>query len=1148
MVRHLRRLLGMAAVLALVPAWAGAQEAATITGTVRSDAGSPLQLATVFVEGLGIGTTTRENGEYTLTVPAARVQGQQVTLSVRLIGYRPRTAQITLRPGAITQDFTMSANPLQLGEVIITGAGTVTTREKLGNVINSVDSMAITRSNETNIVSALAAKAPNVEVKTQSGEPGASSSIRIRGAKSIQGTGQPLFVVDGMPLDNSTNTTEAFTAIVPPTQGTVSPNRASDINPNDIESIEILKGAAASAIYGARAAEGVVLITTKSGRAGPTRYSLRSNISFDKVDKNVPLQRTYGHGSGSAISASADLCYLLGDEGIDCVPGGASWGPRLDEATYKAAISSFFTGPAATTPALCVPGTDECGAPGAPTAALVDRAFAALYPSGLQTYDHFGELFRTGSTIDNTLSASGGNDRTTFFLSAGRTDQKGIFVGPNNWYDKSSARLKATHRLLEKLTIGGNASYTDARGSYIQKGSNLAGVFLGGLRTAPNFDSRQYLDAVTGLHRAYRYPRPSTQSFNTGRVYDNPFFVLNEYENTSELNRIVGNTNIDYIPFDWLTVKHTFGVDYYTDVRLEGFPLTSSGGLTAGVGEVLRVDIVNYALDHNLTATASYTYNENLGGSLTIGQNLNSEKVRGNSVWGTTLIAPRPFALQNTVDWIPQETRSLVHREGYFAQATADLYDQVYLTAAVRNDGFSTFGASTRRHWFPKVSAAWTFTSLLYPENEGTGILSFGKVRAAWGETGREPIVYQTITAFQTGSNTTTWGEFLNYTQQGVGGLVTGFRKGNTALKPERTEEYELGFDLGLFDQRADLSFTYYDGTSTDVILSRPVPYSTGFRSILDNAAEITNQGVEISLNMRPVTNENLAWDVGLQWSRNDNLVTDLAGAEFVSRSPGTFTGNIASMTKGYPAGVFRGGDFVRCGRGLTVSSVDIDNTAGHCQGAPAGAIYLAADGRPRNDGTDRVIGDPNPDWMGSVRSSLTFLKRWQLSGLLDIREGGQTWNGTKGALYNFGTHKDTEVRGSSVLIREYLPEAKSNLKGSKFAGPGVDVETVLNQNWFQTIGNSFSGPDQQDFEDASFVKLRELSLSYTADQPWVRNRLGLTSIDVRVSGRNLKTWTDYTGVDPETNLSGAEVFATGVDYFNNPASRSFVLSFGLNR
>jgi TonB-linked SusC/RagA family outer membrane protein len=1151
MVRQLRRLLGVAAALAVLPSLGSAQDAATITGTVRSDAGTPLQLATVFVEGLGIGTTTRENGEYTLSVPAARVQGQTVTLSARLIGYRPRTAQVVLRPGAITQDFTLSANPLQLGEVVITGAGTATTREKLGSVINSVDSTIITRANEYNVVTALAGKAPNVEVRTQSGEPGSSSSIRIRGAKSIQGTGQPLFVVDGMPMDNSTNSTEFIAGLVSGTSGTVSSNRASDINPQDIESIEILKGAAAAAIYGARAAEGVVLITTKSGRAGPTQYSLRSNFSWDFVDHNVPLQRTFGHGTAGDITGSADACYLIGDAGVGCNATGTSWGPRLTEAEYKAAISRRFTGAAADVPQLCIPnatGTgQECGVDGAPSAALIDRAFAYLYPNGIQTFDQFDVLFRTGHTIDNTLTASGGNDRTTFFISAGRTDQQGFFVGPNNFYDKTTARLKASHRLLEKLTIGGNAAYTDARGGFTQKGSNTSGVFLGGLRSPPNFDNRVYIDSSTGLHRAYRFPRPGPADVKTSRTYDNPFFVLNEHENRQELSRIIGNTTIDYVPFEWLTVKHTFGVDYFADWRLEGLPYSSSGGQTGGLGEVLRADIINYALDHNLTATATYQYNENFAGSLTLGQNLNSERFRAASVSGTGLIAPQPFALQNSINWFPLETRSLIHREGYFAQATADLYEQLYITAAIRNDGFSTFGASERRHWFPKVSAAWTFTTLINPESEGSGLLSFGKLRAAWGETGREPIVYQTITAFQTGFNQSSWSELLNYTQQGVGGLVTGFRQGNTALRPERTSEYEIGFDVGLFDQRADLSVTYYDGTSTDVILSRPLPFSTGFRSILDNAAEIENQGVEVSLNLRPFTREDMAWDIGLNWSRNDNLVTDLAGAEYVERAFGTFTGNIATMSKGYPAGVFRGGDYARCGRGLTINSINIDQTANHCLGAPAGAVYLGANGRPFNDPTERVIGDPNPDWMGSVRSSLTFLKRWQVSGLLDIREGGQTWNGTKGALYNFGTHKDTEVRNTTVYMREYLPRAKPNV-GSSFAGPGLNVQTVLDQGWFTSLGNSFAGPDQQDFEDASFIKLRELSLSYTADQPWVRNRLGLSSVDVRIAGRNLKTWTDYTGVDPETNLAGAEVFASGVDYFNNPASRSFILSFGLNR
>ncbi|HEY2026300.1 MAG TPA: TonB-dependent receptor plug domain-containing protein, partial [Gemmatimonadaceae bacterium] len=252
--------------LALLPALAAAQEA-RISGRVVNEAAAPLPGVSVGISGLGVGTITGVDGRYSFIVPPARVLGQAVTLRARLIGYTVATRSITLSPGSTTQDFTLVANALRLNEVVVTGAGTVTTREKLGNVINTVDSAMIRRSNETNVVSALSGKAPNVEVRTQSGEPGASASIRIRGYTTIQGTSQPLFVVDGTPIDNSTTVTTASTG------GTVSANRASDINPNDIESVEILKGSAAAAIYGARAANGVILITTKSGKPGQTRYS-----------------------------------------------------------------------------------------------------------------------------------------------------------------------------------------------------------------------------------------------------------------------------------------------------------------------------------------------------------------------------------------------------------------------------------------------------------------------------------------------------------------------------------------------------------------------------------------------------------------------------------------------------------------------------------------------------------------------------------------------------------------------------------------------------------------------------------------------------------------------------------------------------------
>jgi len=1065
--------LGITALLSFT-AWAGAQEGTTVQGRVTTEGGAPLPAVSVFVVDLNVGSLTRDDGTYSFAIPAARVQGQEVTLTARLIGYTAQSVRVTLRPGTITQDFAMVANPLRLGEVVVTGAGTLTTREKLPNVVNSVDSTLIQRSNESNIVQALAAKAPNVIVNQQSGEPGASSYMRIRGAKSISGTGQPLFVVDGVPIDNTTYATG------PSTGSTVAPNAASDINPADIESVEILKGSAAAAIYGARAAEGVVLITTKSGRVGPTRYSLRTTMQFDEASQGVPLQRRYGQGSGGV----AAVCGAPG-----CRLTSGSWGPEL--------------------------------APGTPT------------------FDHFDALFTSGFMADAVLTASGGSDRTTFFFSAGRMDHDGIIVGPNNNYVRNTVRLKASHRLLDRLTIGGNVAYVDAEGDFVQKGSNVSGLMLGALRSPPEFDNSQYIDPVTKLHRSYRFPQPRSSDTRNHRGYDNPFFVANEAANQLEKGRVYGSINADYNPLNWLTVRWALGGDYSGDWRLEALPLTSS---TYATGLLIRADIINYSIDHSLNAAASWTFTPNIAGTLTLGQNLNARRFRLNSTTGYDLIAPKPFALQNVTTWEPTETRSLIHTESYFAQAQVDLYDQLYLTAAIRNDGFSTFGASQRRHWFPKFGAAWTFTSLLGNESQ-QGILSFGKLRAAYGETGKEPGAYQTITALVAGGSFGGgWGDYLNASQGGLGGLFADNTLGNQSIKPERTKETELGIDLGLFDQRADLGVTYYDSKSEDVILSAPLPPSTGYGAILRNAARISNKGWEVSLNVRPITNANVAWEMGFQYAKNDGEVLDLLGAEFVDKSAGTFLGSYGSVTKGWPVGVIRGEDFVRCGRGLNIDGIDIDNTSGHCQGAPAGALYIGADGFPVYDVTDRVIADPNPDWTGSVRTALTLFRRWTVTGLLDIKEGGDIWNGTRGALLFFGTHKDTELRGTTQVF------GRNGFYEGTVAGPGAGQSVDIDQDWYQSnIGSGFTGPAAQFIEDGSYIKLREISVSYNLDQPFVRN-LGFSSIDLRLAGRNLKTWTDYTGIDPETNLGGAEVFVQGIDYFNNPQTRSYVFSIGLNR
>lgn len=1091
--RLLSRFIAVTAALVTTASVAAAQGGTTISGRVTNDAGAPLPGASVFLQGLSIGSQTNDQGNYTFVVAPARANGQTATLTARVIGYAAKSVSVTLTRGTnITRNFTLAANPLRLGEVVVTGAGTSTTRERLTTTINTVDSSSIRRATQPqNIVSALAAQAPNVQVRTQSGEPGASAYIQIRGASSVTGTNQPLFVVDGQPIDNSTISTNGADA------STVSTNRASDINPDDIQSIEILKGGAAAAIYGARAANGVVLITTKRGHAGATRYTLSSTEAFDHPEVPTLVQRQWSHGNNE----KASVC-----KGSNCRFGSASWGAKL--------------------------------APGTPT------------------YNHEDELFDTGLTADNDIQVSGGSDRTTFFASGGLNSQDGYFKGPNNKYNRASVRLKGTQQVGQKLNLGANISYVDDRGRYVQKGSNTSGVMLGALRTPPEYDNQPTYTA-SGAQRPYRYQNPGSPATlaNCGCYYDNPFFVLDNPGNRSELGRSISNVNADWNPLGWLNVKETLGADYWSDWRIEALPYTSASYPS---GQVTRRDLNNLQIDHNLIATATHSLGSNVDFTLTAGQNLNSRRYRDNYNLGTSLIAPSPLNLQNTLKQTDNEFRSLQHVQGYFGQAEADLFHQFVINVGLRNDAFSTFGKSNPRANYPKASAAWTFTNWLNGSNSpGTGILSYGKLHFAYGETGKEPPVYAAVNGYNYNSvGLGGYGDYLNSTFNGQGGVSSSYRLGNPNLRPERDRETEVGGDFAFFNSKIDLSAAYYDKRSSDVILAVPINASQfGATSRYDNAAAVKNQGLELTLNAHPIQRENVAWDIGVQYGRNHGVVTSLAGAQHIDYNEG-FTGAYGSSSIGFAPGVIRGSDFVRCGRGLTLD--DGTNVDAIC-GATANkqhALYLGADGLPIADPTDRVIADPSPKYTMSWTTNLKVFKKLTLSGLLDVRKGGNVWNGTKGVLNTIGTGVQTLDRSETngQFGKNFLTNVYPHV-----AGPGVGVVPFQTPHdwevWYSAfcgdctgLGGGFGPVSEQFVENGGFVKLRELSATLTLDQPWVRRVSGFSSADVRFAGRNLHTWTKYTGFDPEANLGGGEFLTQGLDYFINPQVRSFVVSISLNR
>lgn len=1101
----LRWLLAIAVAVAVAPVAVTAQQAATITGRVTDQAGNAVGAATVSIKTINVGTQTGADGTYSLVVPAARLGaataiGGTIPLTATRLGFASQTVNVRLQPGAaVTQNFQLGTDVLQLEGIVATGQGTQTTRERVTTAISTVTSQSIQQSKEVNVVSALAGKAPNVRVTASSGDPGAGTYIRIRDAASVVGGTQPLFVVDGTPIDNSSNATIGTTG------GTAVTNRAADLNPNDVAEVQVLKGAAATAIYGSRGANGVVLITTKSGQAGATRATFSSEVGYNQVTNTVPLQQQYGRGLTAQVDDPNDLTNLS-----PSFTG--SWGPPLADT--------------------------------------------------VTTYDHADELYKNALRLDNNLTLSGGNDRTTYYLGIGRTDNNGVIRG-NSDYTRNSVRLKGSQFFGSNIQITGNVAYAQTSADYIQQGSNTTGIQLGALRTPPEFNNLPYINPETGLQRSYRRPNPTSPNQSSG--YDNPFFTANVGRNTSEVGRTFGNVAIDYAPVNWLKLNYTLGADYSSDDRVNLLPKSSA---TAPTGQLIRANFINNLIDSNLTATLSGTLRGNTVGNLTFGQNLNQEEFRQNLI-NTQNLLVNTAETDFSVDRTPNEYKYKTRTDGYFATGDLTFNDQFTLTATGRYDGSSTFGGSGQRFFYPSVGASWVFSKL--PVFDNVGWLDFAKLRGSWGQAGRQPPVFSNATGYVVGTLTDGYISGINSIYANRQGIFRQGTQGNDRIKPEVKQEFEVGFDLALLRQRASLGVTYYNNTTSDVILDVPVPPSTGYNTQFKNAAKFTGSGWEMTLDGIPVQGQKFAWNINAQYARTRTCVKDLAGAEdtFLNGFTGSTVSLVSPEVTGscQPFGVFFGDDFVRFGRGTSQPQYDASGTPvvdaqGNpvmvnideaYAGQPKGALYIGPDGFPRTDDQQRVVGDPNPDWTGSLRNTFTFFDNLRITGLLDIKQGGQVWNGTKGALYYFGTHAATlpmHGAGQTVTFGEsYFPGYGENDYFPKaVGGPGVGQQVVLNWDTWGPggIGTGFTGPMSQFIEDGGFVKLRDVSLSYTVNQPFIK-RIGFNAIDLTVSGRNLYTWTNYTGIDPESNLT-AQSTGRGLDYFNNPQSRSFIFTVNLNR
>ena len=509
-------------------------------------------------------------------------------------------------------------------------------------------------------------------------------------------------MVDGLPIDNSTTPTSQFDGTgFAGQQGTSASNRAIDINPDDIESVEILKGAAAGSIYGARAGQGVILITTKKGRAGGTAYSLRSSFGFSDVHRFPELQRRYGLGDedGTTSVPTADPCVPSSDPSlVDCEGTSDSWGPAL--------------------------------------------------ASGTQTFDHAREAFVTGWNSDNTLTISGGNDRTTFFVSGGYAYDRGTFTGPNNHFQRISVRVNGSQQVVPSLKIGANVSYANTNGSFLQKGSNFSGMTLGSWRTAPEFDNLPFLDPITGLHRSYD-SQPVSHLVQRGPRLRQPLLHGQRAPESAIADRVFGNLDVGWNPLAWLKFNYTLGVDYSGDSRLQGQPQDlvehARPARPGGQGRHQQHPARPQPDRHRHLQAEPELWGHRHARAEPQYPQPPAARRRGERA----ARAYQPFTLTNTASQLPPvDNETKLRIAGYFGQATFDLWDQIFLKGGVRYDGASSFGRDTQHAWFPSASAAWQFT-----KSGGSlgGLLSYGKLRAAYGEVGTQPQPYLTAFTFLSG-------------------------------------------------------------------------------------------------------------------------------------------------------------------------------------------------------------------------------------------------------------------------------------------------------------------------------------------------------------------------------------------------------------
>jgi TonB-linked SusC/RagA family outer membrane protein len=1008
-----------------------------ITGKVTDEStGSPLIGATVLNVGTTKGTTTDFDGLYTIDAS----DGARLVFSY--IGYK--SVEIVLN-NQNTLDVALAEDDEQLSEVVVTALGMKKEKKALTYAVQTLQSNAIVESQQPNIVNSLQGKVAGVMINNSSGAPGAASVIMIRGGTSLSGNNQPLFIVDGIPIDNSA---PIGGGVGLSAQNVNSSNRGIDLNPEDIESITVLKGPAAAVLYGLRASEGAIIITTKRGQAGSFKINYSNAFSMDVVNKLPEFQTRFKQGIDGKANPDAR----------------GSWGPEF--------------------------GANET------------------------IYDNLGNFFVPANTQRHDISASGGGERSTFYLSASRFDQNGIV--PTTGFERTSFRLAGDSQVKKNLRVGGSVNYTNSLNRSTLGGSGVAetniigatggggGGTIRGLYNWPlNVDARNYLTADNKQLTLLGVT-------NDAAFVDNPYWSIYNNPNTSVVNRVISTVSLSYDPFTFLNVTYRAGTDFYN----EEFSSVRGAGTVIGgeeKGAITQVDRFNQITTSTLVATANKSIGSNFNTSLAIGHNLESARNNAVSWYGRNFIVPTFASINNVV-----QNQRVVSLGGFrrrivggFADFNADWKSIIFLNIRARNDWSSTLPINNRSFFYPSFSGAVVLTDLLNQIGLTSGessFLPFAKVRASWTRVGKDAPPHVLGNTF---FNTTN-----SFTAAPRGFIANVYAFGAPALRPEFTNSFETGIDMRLFKGKIGVDFTYYTMSSDDQILfTRVPPSASSFISYL-NGGRIDNKGIELMINATPIKSRNFSWLVDFNFSRNTSTVVNLPGTlDRVEQSDASVDGFTA-----------QGAGFL--GKSLFGINGDV------WKRNASGVLLLNNLGYPQISPIKEIIGDRNPDFILGMTNTFQ-IKNFSLSFLWDVRIGGDIYNATENALVRSGLSTKTANRGTKTVFDGLIEST----------GERNTKEVVLDQNYYQIIQR---GDGQSFVEDGSWYRLRYATISYRVPKK-VLDRAKIKGLEFYANGRNLILITNYSGVDPEVSSGGAGVGGTGsmgMDNLGTPATKG--VDFGL--